>query len=184
MSCVISRGKICAPTSNASPLPGDPTAMRGPHPYRSRTMAIRREAAPSTMARYPGVCTKTTSGRAHIASSVTGVAAIPADSSLADWPLSYADLEPYYDRAEYELGVSGKAGNLQGRKLDGGNVFEAARRRDYPLPPLLAEPAEALFDEAAQKLGYHPFSSPRAILSQAYRGRSACTYCGYCQAFG
>src|ERR1700730_9676752 len=75
--------------------------------------------APSTMARYPGVCTKTTSGRAHIASSVTGVAAIPADSSLADWPLSYADLEPYYDRAEYELGVSGKAGNVQGRKIDG-----------------------------------------------------------------
>src|SRR5215467_13265529 len=53
-----------------------------------------------------------------------GAAAIPADSSLADWPLSYADLEPYYDRAEYELGVSGKAGNLQGRKIDGGNVFE------------------------------------------------------------
>jgi len=52
-----------------------------------------------------------------------GVSAIPADSSLADWPLSYADLEPYYDQAEYELGVSGKAGNLQGKKIDGGNVF-------------------------------------------------------------
>src|SRR5205807_2499771 len=47
-----------------------------------------------------------------------GAAAIPADSSLADWPLTYADLEPFYDRAEYELGVSGKAGNLQGRKTD------------------------------------------------------------------
>ena len=43
-----------------------------------------------------------------------GASAIPEDSSLADWPMSYADLEPYYDRAEYELGVSGKAGNLQG----------------------------------------------------------------------
>ena len=41
-----------------------------------------------------------------------GNAAIPADSSVVDWPLSYADLEPYYERAEYELGVSGKAGNL------------------------------------------------------------------------
>src|ERR1700722_9403643 len=47
-----------------------------------------------------------------------GAAAIPEDSSLADWPLDYADLEPYYDRAEYEIGVSGKAGNLQGRKID------------------------------------------------------------------
>ena len=65
-----------------------------------------------------------------------GASAIPEHSSLADWPLSYADLEPYYDRAEYELGVSGRAGNLQGTKIDGGNVFEAPRRRDYPLPPL------------------------------------------------
>ena len=45
-----------------------------------------------------------------------GASAIPEDSSLADWPLSYADLEPFYDQAEYELGVSGKAGNLQGKK--------------------------------------------------------------------
>ena len=74
-----------------------------------------------------------------------GAAAIPEDSSLADWPLSYADLEPHYDRAEYELGVSGKAGNLQGKKIDGGNVFEAPRRRDYPLPPLLAEQSEHHF---------------------------------------
>ena len=57
----------------------------------------------------------------------------------------YADLEPYYERAEYELGVSGKAGNLQGKKIDGGNVFEAPRKRDYPLPPLLLGPDRASF---------------------------------------
>ena len=113
-----------------------------------------------------------------------GEAAIPADSSLADWPLGYADLEPYYDRAEYELGVSGKAGNLQGTRIDGGNVFEAPRRREYPLPPLLVEQPGIVFDEAARGLGYHPFSTPRAILSQAYQGRPGCTYCGFCQAFG
>src|SRR3954452_5321019 len=48
-----------------------------------------------------------------------GARAIPEDSSLVDWPLSYADLEPYYDRAEYEIGVSGKAGNLKGTKVAG-----------------------------------------------------------------
>src|ERR1700738_4859416 len=112
-----------------------------------------------------------------------GASAIPADSSLADWPLTYADLEPFYDRAEYELGVSGKAGNLQGRKIDGGNVFEAPRRRDYPLPPLDVDQAGALFDAGARKLGLHPFSTPRAILSRPYEGRPACTYCSYCQAF-
>ena len=113
-----------------------------------------------------------------------GASAIPQDSSLVDWPLSYADLEPFYDRAEYEIGVSGKAGNLQGRKIDGGNVFEAARRREFPLPPLLMDQSGILFDEAARKLGHHPFSSPRAINSQAYNGRPGCTYCGFCQAFG
>src|SRR3990172_655328 len=113
-----------------------------------------------------------------------GRAAIPEDSSLADWPLSYADLEPYYDRAEYELGVSGKAGNLQGRKIAGGNGFEAPRRREYPLPPLFVDQSGVLFEAGARKLGYHPFPSPRAIISQPYQGRLGCTYCGFCQTFG
>src|SRR3981189_2308812 len=113
-----------------------------------------------------------------------GASAVPQDSSLADWPLSYADLEPYYDRAEYEIGVSGKAGNLQGRKIDGGNVFEAPRKREYPLPALAVDQSGISFEEGTRKLGYHPFSTPRAILSEAYRGRPGCTYCGFCQAFG
>src|SRR5438105_4065718 len=113
-----------------------------------------------------------------------GAAAIPEDSSVIDWPLSYAELEPFYDKAEYEIGVSGKAGNLQGRKIDGGNVFEAPRKRDYPLPPLVVDQAGTNFEAAAKKLGYHPFSTPRAIVSQPYNGRPACSYCGFCQAFG
>jgi gluconate 2-dehydrogenase alpha chain len=113
-----------------------------------------------------------------------GASVIPQDSSLADWPLSYADLEPFYDRAEYELGVSGKAGNLQGNKIDGGNVFEAPRRREYPLPPLRDDQSGVVFRDAANKLGHHPFPTPRAILSQDYNGRPGCTYCGFCQAFG
>src|SRR4051812_36571684 len=104
-----------------------------------------------------------------------GASAIPADSSLADWPLSYADLEPYYDRAEYEIGVSGKAGNLQGRKIDGGNVFEAPRRREFPLPALRLDQAATIFDEASRRLGLHPFSTPRAIVSEPYNGRPACS---------
>src|SRR5262245_6806795 len=113
-----------------------------------------------------------------------GAAAIPAGCSLTDWPLSYAELEPYYDRAEYELGVSGKAGNLDGRKIDGGNVFEAPRKREFPLPPLRADQSGTVFDEGARKLGWHPFPTPRAILSEPYQGRPGCTYCGFCQAYG
>src|SRR6202049_513419 len=113
-----------------------------------------------------------------------GASAIPADSSLADWPLTYADLEPFYDRDEYELGVAGKAGHLPGCQIEGGNVFEAPRRREYPLPALLADQSGVLFEAGARKLGYHPFSSPRAILSEPYKDRSGCTYCGFCQSFG
>jgi len=80
--------------------------------------------------------------------------------------------------------VSGKAGNLQGNKIDGGNVFEAPRRRDYPLPPLQDDQSGVVFRGAAKKLGHHPFPTPRAILSEDYNGRPGCTYCGFCQAFG
>ena len=113
-----------------------------------------------------------------------GEKAIPEDSSIVDWPLSYAEMEPWYDKAEYELGVSGKAGNLNGRKIDGGNIFEAPRKREFPLPPLQVDQSGLVFEEATKKLGYHPFSTPRAILSQPYKDRPGCTYCGFCQAFG
>src|ERR1700726_2555734 len=113
-----------------------------------------------------------------------GTAAIPEDCSLTDWPLSYADLEPYYDRAEYELGVSGKAGNLRGRRIAGGNIFEAPREREFPLPPLLVDTSARIFEEGARKLGYHPFSTPRAIISEPYKGRPGCSYCGFCSTHG
>src|ERR1700689_3532565 len=113
-----------------------------------------------------------------------GASAIPDDSSLVDWPLSYAELEPFYDQAEYDLGVSGKAGNLQGKKIDGGNVFEAPRSREYPMPALLVDQSGLLYEAGARKLGLHPFPSPRAILSQPYKDRLPCTSCGFCQSFG
>src|SRR5215469_5117380 len=65
-----------------------------------------------------------------------GASAIPRGSTLEDWPLRYEELEPYYDRVEQEIGVSGKAGNLQGKIDPAGNVFEGARSREYPMPPL------------------------------------------------
>src|SRR3954452_14373248 len=86
-----------------------------------------------------------------------GAAAIPEDSSVTDWPVSYAELEPYYDRVERVIGVSGKAGNLQGRKIEGGNVFEAPRKRDYPNPALHMDQVGVNFEAASKKLGYHPF---------------------------
>ena len=118
-----------------------------------------------------------------------GKAVIPKDMQLQDWGVSYDELEPCYDKFEYLCGVSGKAGNLRGQKIDGGNVFEGPRQRDYPNPPMLQTHAGALFEKAAKSLGYHPFPGPSANMSQAYINPDgvafgACHYCGYCERFG
>ena len=65
-----------------------------------------------------------------------GASMLPKGSTLEDWPISYDELEPYYDIVEYEIGVSGKAGNIQGKIDPAGNVFEGPRQREYPMPPL------------------------------------------------
>jgi gluconate 2-dehydrogenase alpha chain len=118
-----------------------------------------------------------------------GRAAIPPDMNLQDWGVSYDELEPYYDKFEFLCGISGKAGNLRGEKIAGGNVFEGPRRREYPNPPMIQTQAGALFEKAAKGLGYHPFPQPSANASQPYVNPDgvaygACHYCGYCERFG
>jgi len=113
----------------------------------------------------------------------------PEGNRIQDWPLTYEDLEPFYEKFEYDVGVSGKAGNLNGEKIEGGNVFEGPRAKEYPLPPLPTSISGNLFTDAAKELGYHPFPQPAAILSQNYtdasgRERGACLLCGFCTRFG
>jgi gluconate 2-dehydrogenase alpha chain len=109
---------------------------------------------------------------------------IPQGSTLADWPLTYDELEPYYDAVERAIGVSGRAGVVDGRRLDGGNPFEGSRRREYPLPPLRRTGWTELMAAAGRGLGWHPFPSPTAINSMPYQGNDECTYCGFCQSNG
>ena len=99
-----------------------------------------------------------------------GAAAIPSGSTLEDWPLGYEDLEPFYDLVEHEVGVSGKAGNIQGQIDPAGNVFEAPRQREYPMPPLRGTGFTDRMMEAGRQLGWKPFRPPAAINSQPYRG--------------
>jgi choline dehydrogenase-like flavoprotein len=98
-----------------------------------------------------------------------------AGSSLEDWPIRYADLEPYYTKAEWELGVSG---------LAGASPFDPPRSKPYPLQPLPIKSSGVLMERGAKKLGWHPFPAPMAILSKDYQGRHACMSCGFCEAFG
>ena len=114
---------------------------------------------------------------------------IPADMNLQDWGVTYEELEPHYDAFEYLCGISGKAGNLGGKLQEGGNPFEGARRREYPLPPLKRCYSTVLFDKAAKEAGFHPFPAPAANTSEPYKNlygvqMGQCTFCGYCEWFG
>jgi gluconate 2-dehydrogenase alpha chain len=112
-----------------------------------------------------------------------GKEALPEGSTLVDWPISYLDLEPYYDRVEWELGISGRGSNIAGNGDKGDNPWEAPRQRDYPMPPLRQGPADQRFSDACSRLGFHPFRTAAAIASEPFKGRSGCTYCGYCHGY-
>ena len=103
-----------------------------------------------------------------------GAGALPAGCAATDWPLSYEELEPYYELVEREIGVAGKAGNVGGALHEGGNVLEAPRRSEFPLPPLRRSGWNDLVAGAARRSGMHPFPSPAAI------DPGRCTYCGFC----
>ena len=118
-----------------------------------------------------------------------GRAKLPEDLAVEDWPVTYDELEPLYWRAEQMMGLSGKAGNLRGAIVEGGNPFEGPRSHEYPNPPHKQTYLTTLFTKAAHELGYHPFPTPAATLSQTYRNpdgveRSGCAYCGYCLRYG
>ncbi|HZH03545.1 MAG TPA: GMC family oxidoreductase, partial [Myxococcaceae bacterium] len=98
-----------------------------------------------------------------------------AGANVVDWPIRYRDLEPFYDKAEEELGVSGQAVP---------HPFAEPRKRDYPLPPLNAHPIAQELDAACRSLGYHALPTARGIISRAYRGRAACSYCALCGSYG
>ena len=100
---------------------------------------------------------------------------IPEGSSQADWPISYEDLEPDYDRAEWELGVSGDPA---------GNAYAGPRRRGYPMPPLPPNGTAAPLREGAARLGLGTSPVPLLINSRPYNGRGACLQCGACVGFG
>jgi gluconate 2-dehydrogenase alpha chain len=113
-----------------------------------------------------------------------GPSRIPKGSTIEDWPLTYEDLEPYYDKVEYEIGVSGKAGNIAGKKDERGNIFEGPRKREYPLSPLRTSGYMERMIAAAKSMGWHSFLAPAAITSRPYNGRPGCAYHGYCSGAG
>jgi choline dehydrogenase-like flavoprotein len=98
-----------------------------------------------------------------------------AGADLADWPISYADLEAYYDKVEWSLGVSGEAG---------ADAFEPWRSRPYPLPPLPATRYGKKFREGCDGIGRNSFYMPIAMRSRAFGGRPATLQSAFVQTMG
>ncbi len=100
----------------------------------------------------------------------------PIDGAeIVDWPLDYAELEPYYTAAEQIVGVAGDAQ---------ANPFAAWRSGPYPMPPGPDMFCAVLTSEAATSLGYHPYRAPSGVNSVEYDGRPACNNCGFCAFYG
>ena len=96
-------------------------------------------------------------------------------TTLADWPISYDELEPYYDRVEWAFGVSG---------LAGANRYEGPRSRGYPCPPMPMSRYAGKFHAGCAALGWNSFPTPQAALSQPFNGRPATVISAFAQQHG
>lgn len=94
--------------------------------------------------------------------------AIPG-TTFADWPITYDELEPYYTKVDWEVGVSGEPGP--------GDPY---RSRPYPVPPMPIKSSGVILRDGAAAMGYTSAPAPLAILSQPHNGRNACIHCGMC----
>lgn len=99
---------------------------------------------------------------------------VPAGSSLTDWPISYEDLAPWYERAEWEIGVSGDSSNA---------ARLWSRARDYPMPAVPLGPSGHVLARGAEALGIATLTPPLLINTLPRAGRGACIQCGSCVGF-
>lgn len=100
-------------------------------------------------------------------------------AQVADWPISYDDLEPYYDLVERQVGVQGDRSAMPARTLE-----QSPRRRDFVMAPNPTGYAASLLAEGARAVGFEPYPYPAAVNSERRKGRPACNSCGLCSGFG
>lgn len=114
-------------------------------------------------------------------------------AAIEDWPLAYDEVEPYYEKVEYTIGVGGWPGNIQGKirpiNPDEGNPYEAPRQKDYPYRTLRDNATDITFRKGALERGLKPFHVPTAFTVDTWTSpegvqRAGCTYCSFCTGFG
>ena len=114
-------------------------------------------------------------------------------AAIEDWPIRYEEVEPFYEKVEYNIGVGGWPGNIDGRirpvNANDGNPYEAPRKKDYPFRPLRDNATDMVFRRGATELGLKPFHVPTAITTEPWKSaegveRAGCTYCSFCTGHG
>jgi gluconate 2-dehydrogenase alpha chain len=173
----VQKANLEVPTTRATP--SSPTTRPGGHPMMN--------AVGGTTLHYWAQAWRLNPWDFRVVSETVrryGRPRLPDGSTVQDWPFGYDEIEPFYDRVEHELGVSGQAGNVEGRVDPLGNRFEGPRRREYPMPPLRWTGFHERMAQAARGLGWHPFPGPALINTRSYQGRSGCVYHGFCNSGG
>jgi len=97
-------------------------------------------------------------------------------ANVEDWVVDYKEFESYFEEVERLVGVSGDVVQYQ--------HHEPRSTKNFPYPALEEHPISAKIDKACQKLGYIPYKTPRAILSQPKGERANCYYSNYCGSYG
>jgi choline dehydrogenase-like flavoprotein len=98
---------------------------------------------------------------------------VPEGSDLADWPIGYDEMAPYYEKAEWEIGVAG----------DSVGAHAGTPARPFPMPPVAPGLSRDVLFKGAEKLGFATHAVPLLVNSVAYGGRDACVQCPMCVGF-
>jgi len=97
-------------------------------------------------------------------------------ANVVDWCITYEELEPYYDKVEKVVGVSG---NIVKHKCQ-----EPRSSENFPYPMLETNGVTKWFDKACEELAFESIPTPRAVLSQDALGRNGCYYSNFCGSYG
>ena len=97
-------------------------------------------------------------------------------ANIVDWAISYEELEPYYEKVERVVGVSGVVKKHK--------FLEPRSTSKFPYERVQENGATQWFDSACQTLGLESIPTPRAILPYNSLGRAGCSYSNFCGSYG
>ena len=100
---------------------------------------------------------------------------VPKDSNIVDWPISYDDMEKYYEKVERVVGISGKVQEYEFK--------EPRSTKEFPYEPLEENKIVDLIDKACVELNYKSIKTPRAIITKTKDHRNPCYYSNYCGSY-